>query len=217
MRAIDRLRLRLRSLLRRDAVNAELHSELDFHIEQQAAELVARGMDPARAREAALRAIGDLSRYEEECRDARGTRGLDVFFQDLRFGLRTLRVNPVFTVMAVLTLAIGIGANTAIFTLADALLVRDLPVRAPDELLLVGSPARTNSLSEGGVRGDLLSLPMYRLLTERSHEFSGMLASGRAGRVVVGDPRVTEPERANGRLVSGNYFGVLGVGAEQGR
>jgi len=207
----------LRSLLRHDQVDAELRSELDFHLEQQTKELVARGMDPARAREAAVRAMGDLSRYEEECRDTRGTRGLEVFLQDLRYGVRTLRLDPVFTAIAVLTLAVGIGANTAIFTLADALLVRNLSVRAPDELVLVGNPARTNSLSEGSVRGDLLSLPMYRELVAHGRAFSGILASGRAGRVVVGDVRAAEPEYAIGRLVSGNYFEVLGVAAGHGR
>src|SRR4051794_29999116 len=156
MRALDRLRHKLRSLLRREQVDAELRAELDFHLERETAELVARGMDPMRAREAARRALGDLSRYEEECRDARGTRGLEILAQDTRYGLRAMRSNPVFTALAVLSLAIGIGANTAIFSLVDALLLRRLPVRAPDELVVIGNPARTGSMSQGQVRGDLL-------------------------------------------------------------
>src|SRR3954464_7669010 len=141
MRALDRLRHKLRSLLRREQVDAELRAELDFHLERETAELVARGggpaelvargMDPMRAREAARRALGDLSRYEEECRDARGTRGLEILAQDTRYGLRAMRSNPLFTALAVLSLAVGIGANTAIFSLIDALLLRRLPVRAP--------------------------------------------------------------------------------------
>ncbi len=217
MRLLDRVRLRLRSLLARQRVESELRAELDFHVEQQTAELIARGLEPRAARQAALRALGDLSRYEEECRDMRRTRGIETFLQDLRYGLRALRASPVFTAMAVLSLGLGIGANTGIFTLTDALLLRDLPVRSPQQLMVIGNPARTNSLSTGGVRGDLLSVPMYRALRDGSRAFSGLLASGRTGRILVGDERAEQPRYVLGRLVSGNYFDVLGVAARIGR
>lgn len=217
MRYLDRLRLWLRSLLRRQRVEAELRAELEFHLEQHTAELVAAGADPREARLAARRALGDLSRYEEECRDVRRTRSLETFVQDLRYGLRALRKSPVFTVVAVLTLALGIGVNTGIFTLTDALLLRDLPVRDPGRLMAVGDPARTHSLSSGSLRADTFSVPMYRALRERSHAFSGLLASGRPGRITVGDEAADRPARLAGRLVSGNYFEVLGVPALVGR
>ncbi|HEV8628926.1 MAG TPA: ABC transporter permease [Thermoanaerobaculia bacterium] len=217
MRLLDRLRLRLRSLFHRREVEAELRAEIEFHLEQEIAELVAKGLDPRQARSEARRRLGDLSRYEEECRDARRTQGLDTLLQDLRYGLRGLRASPLFTAVVVLSLALGIGVNTAIFTLTDALLVRDLPVRDPDGLMVIGDPARTNSLSSGGLRADLLSVPMYRALRERDHVFSGLLASGRTGRITLGDETVAKPEHVQGRLVSANYFAVLGVPSFAGR
>src|SRR6186997_1673961 len=143
MRALDQLRLRLRSLFLRGRVEAELHAELSFHLEQQVEEYVAAGMGPVEARHAALRALGPLSRIEEECRDMRRTRWLETFLQDLRYALRSLRLAPAFTLVAALSLALGIGANTAIFSLLDALLLRQLPVQAPERLAAVGDPSRT--------------------------------------------------------------------------
>src|ERR671926_1662394 len=101
-------------------------------------------------------------------------------FQDIRYALRQLRKSPGFTVVAILTLALGIGANTAIFSLLDALLLRQLPVRAPERLVALGDPSRTGGKSEGSLRADLLSLPMYRELRDKNQVFSGLLASGRA-------------------------------------
>jgi predicted permease len=217
VRPLDKLRLRLRSLFARDRVDAELRAELDFHLAEQTAELVASGMDPRRAREAALRALGDLTRFEEECRDMRQTRWLETFLQDLRYGLRSLRLSPLFTVMATLSLALGIGANTAIFSFTDALLLRQLPVHDPGRLVAVGDPARTHSLSSGSVRSDLFSVPMYRELRDRNDVFSGLYASGRGGRIAVGIEGAAKPETARGRFVSGNFFAVLGVPALRGR
>src|SRR6185503_19856890 len=147
----------------RRRVEAELQAELDLHVEMQTAEYVAAGVAPREARERALRLLGGRGGIEEECRDERRTRPLETFLQDLRYGLRALRWNPLFTTMAALTLALGIGANTAIFTLAHALLLRPLAVERPAELVAVGDPARSNSYSEGGMRDDLMSTPMYRL------------------------------------------------------
>ncbi|HXO18878.1 MAG TPA: ABC transporter permease [Thermoanaerobaculia bacterium] len=218
MRATDKLRLRLRSLFRQASVEAELHRELGFHLEQQIEENVAAGMSPAEARYAALRAMGGLTQIAEECRDMRRTRWMENLLQDLRYAARTLRLSPAFTAVAVLSLALGIGANTAIFSLIDALLLRRLPVSEPQGLVALGNPARTGSLSEGSVRGDLFSVPMYRELRDRNRVFSGLFGSGRVGRLTVGLDRSTAaPESARGRLVTGNYFAVLGVSALRGR
>src|SRR5215212_1642353 len=173
MRSLDLLRLRLRSLFRRGRVEAELHAELSFHLEQQIEEYVAAGMEPAEARHAALRALGPLSRIEEECRDMRRTRWIETFLQDLGYGARSLRLSPAFTFVAALSLALGIGANTAIFSLIDALLLRSLPVRAPEELVALGDPARTGGHAQGSVRSDLFSVRMYQELRDRNQVFSG--------------------------------------------
>ncbi|HEV8579082.1 MAG TPA: ABC transporter permease [Thermoanaerobaculia bacterium] len=218
MRALDRLRLRLRSLLRREAVEAEMHAELRFHLEMQAEELIAAGMGPVEARHAAMRALGPLSRIEEECRDMRRTRWIETFLQDVRYALRALRLSPAFTIVATLSLALGIGANTAIFSLMDALLLRSLPVQTPGRLVALGDPSRVGGKSEGSIRTDLFSLPLYRELREKNQVLSGLYASGRTGRLEVGTDRSSaQPERARGRLVSGNYFAVLGVPAFLGR
>ncbi|HEY7216273.1 MAG TPA: ABC transporter permease [Thermoanaerobaculia bacterium] len=218
MRSLGLLRLRLRSLFRRQRVEAELLAELSFHLEQQTAEYVAAGMAPAEARHAAHRRIGNLGRIEEECRDMRRTRWIETFLQDLRYALRSLRLAPAFTLVAALSLALGIGANTAIFSLLDALLLRQLPVQAPERLAAVGDPSRTGGKSEGSIRADVFSVPLYRELRDRNQVFSGLFASGRSGRLTVGTDRsAAKPETARGRLVSGNYFAVLGVPAFRGR
>src|SRR6185436_5235820 len=130
-RTLDRLRLGLRSLFARRRVEAELQAELDLHVEMQTAEYVAAGVPPREARERALRLLGARGAVEEECRDTRRTRPLETFLQDLRYGVRALRWNPLFAAMAALSLSLGIGANTAIFSLAHALLLRPLPVERP--------------------------------------------------------------------------------------
>ncbi|HKH44121.1 MAG TPA: ABC transporter permease, partial [Thermoanaerobaculia bacterium] len=187
-------------------------------LEQQIEEYVAAGMGLAEARHAARRSLGPLSRIEEECRDMRRTRWLETFLQDLGYGIRSLRLSPAFTLVAALSLALGIGANTAIFSLMDALLLRSLPVRAPEELVALGDPSRTGAHSEGSVRSDIFSVRMYRELRDRNQVFSGVFASGRTGLLIVGGDRsAATPETPRGRFVTGNYFSVLGVPAFRGR
>ena len=124
-------------LLQKNRMEAELEAELRFHLERRVADKVREGMTEAEALRSARLEFGGLDQVKEECRDARGTRWVEATLQDLRFGLRTLRRTPAFTAVAVLTLAIGIGANTAVFTVVNGVLLRPLPFPEPERLFLV--------------------------------------------------------------------------------
>src|SRR5690242_378623 len=128
--------LRLQTLFSRRRVAEQLDDELQFHLEQQIAENVAAGMSEEEARYAAIRSFGNTTTLKEETRDTWGWITLEQIAQDLRYGLRSLRKSPLFTVVAVLTLAFGIGANTAIFSLTDQVLLQLLPVKHPEQLVL---------------------------------------------------------------------------------
>lgn len=119
-------------------MEAELDEELRFHIDRQTDENVARGMDPVAARREALLAMGGLDRRMEECREARGLSLIENLLRDLRHGFRSLARNPGFSLVAVLILTLGIGANTAMFTVANAVLFRPLSYHDPDRLVVIG-------------------------------------------------------------------------------
>src|SRR5436190_14268870 len=157
MRWFYKLPLRFRSLFRKGRVEQELAEELRFHLGKLTEEYVAKGMTPEEARYAALRELGGVEQIKEECRDMRRVNYLEDFLQDVRYGLRQLRRSPGFTVVAVVTLALGIGANTAIFTIIQALLLRWLPVPNPQELLQV-------NITINGVTSDSFSYPVIRAL-----------------------------------------------------
>ncbi len=210
-----------------------MDSEFEFHIAMRTRKLVAAGLPPAAAREEALRQFGDLASVRAQCltinhqRERAVTRAnhLANLRQDAAYGVRTLRKNKGFTAVLLLILALGIGANTAMFTLIDALLLRSLPVPEPGSLVTIGDPARTGALSQGTPRSDLASFPLYIDIRNNSRSLSGLYASGRTGRLdafipVAGGATAAssgEAEHPRGRLVSGNYFEVLRVPAFAGR
>src|SRR3989475_2218065 len=128
--------LRLRSLFRWAQADQELDDELRDSLERKTEEYVAQGMTQEEAHRRARLDLGGIEQTKEKCRAARRVNWIQDLVQDLRFGLRTLRKSPGFTAVVVVTLALGIGANTAIFTLINALRMRTLPVQKPDELVL---------------------------------------------------------------------------------
>ena len=145
MRLHRRVAVALRALLRRSTVERELDDELRFHFDQMAQHAADRGADANDAYRQARRRFGGMNQVKEACRDMRTLRPIEHFFQDLRFGSRLLARSPVFTVVAVLSLALGIGANSAIFSVINAVVLRKLPVASPDELLLAQASYRDES------------------------------------------------------------------------
>jgi predicted permease len=214
-------------------VERDLDEEIDFHIEMRTRRLVEAGLDPAAARAQALQRFGDLSAVRSECltidhereRAMQRANHLEDLRQDAGYAVRTLLKNKGFTAIVLLILALGIGANTAMFTLVDALLLRTLPVPHAEQLVTIGDPTRTGSLSEGSPRADLASYPLYADVRAGNHSLSGLYASGRAGRLDVfidhdsgGSVRSgTEAEHPRGRFVSGNFFSVLQLHTSLGR
>src|SRR5690348_11504500 len=197
--------------------DADLAEELRAHLQLLIDEKLGQGMSLDDARRSALLEMGGATQVAEAVRDARRGAWLQEIARDTRYVLRTLRRDLAFTITAVLTLAIGIGANGAIFSLVDALMLRSLPVRAPEQLVAIGKPTAIDAHNGGAPRGDLFSLPLYRDLRDHNQLVTGLAATGATGRLDVRLDETAALERPTGRFVSGNYFSVLGVGAWRGR
>ena len=165
--------LRLRSIFRRRQVERDLDEELQYHLDNKIEELLSRGLDPAEARNVALRAMDGLTQRKEECRDARRVNLIDNAIQDLRYGVRVLAKAPGFTAVAVLTLALGIGANTAIFSVIDAVLLKPLNLPDPDRIvqLMLFSPGWAK-----GQNANTASLFEFNVYRERRDVFDQVAA-----------------------------------------
>ena len=142
VRLIHMVRLRLRSLLQRSRLERELDEEFQYHLEQQTQENVRRGMAPGAARRAALRAFGGVDFQKERVRDTRGLRWVEDLARDVRLAVRTLRRAPAFTATVILTLALGLGPNTAMFTLLHGALLQPLPNRNAGRLVYLRPSGR---------------------------------------------------------------------------
>src|SRR5215471_3266511 len=214
---------RMRGTLSPWRSDRQFEEEARFHLEELVDRYVADGMPPDQARRVAERRLGNLVALRDRTRDADTYRWVADVGQDLRFAMRTLARNPSFTLVAVLTLALGIGANTAIFTLFDALLLRSLPVRDPSRLVLFtdDSGEGTSSGSPPTGRWGYFSMEVYRNLRDQPIGFES-LTGVRSGEslVLVRMPSAgagTQPMRAQAHLVSGSFFSTLGVDAAVGR
>ena len=206
-------------------VEEEVDAELEFHLAMRARKLAAEGLDPAAARERAMQLFGDLGTVRRECltidqereRSMHRKDYLGALRQDTVHALRSLRANKGFTFVLLLILGLGIGANTAVFSLVDALMRRSLPVPHPEQLVSVGDPRRSSGMSTGSPTVDLFSYPVYVDLRDGNRVTTGLYASGHTGRLDAILAPGEEAEHPVGRLVSGNYFDVLQVPAAAGR
>ena len=219
---LSKLKTALHALMRRSQAEYELDEELRYHIEQQTEQNIRMGMSSEEARYAARKAFGGVEQAKEHSRDARGVRWLEEFWQDLRQGARTLLKRPGFTLIVVLTLSLGIGANTAIFTILNAVLLRSLPARDPEQLVILSDPD-SHGMSAGLFPGERRSFAYHEFEELRDHNqvFSGVFAvSGWQSTQPVFIEGVSQNDAAEPALismVSGGYFPVLGVNAIRGR
>jgi predicted permease len=199
---------RLRGLLLKRKLEQELEDEIRLHLEMQIEDNLQQGMSPDEARYQALRKFGGIEQVKESYRDRRSLSVVDSTLQDLRYALRALRRNPGFAAVAVLTLALGIGANTAIFSLIDVVLLKRLPVKNPEQLVLLRHADSRATVTPFGYL-------TYKQFRDQNQVFSSVLAYHPL-RLTVSVEGQSEPA-VSGQLVSGNYYSVLGVNAALGR
>ena len=217
--ALSDLRYRLRAVFSRASVEQELDDELSFHIEHEAEKYEQRGMSHEAALRRARLEFGGVEQTKEASRDTRGTARIESVVRDLRYAMRSLRSRPAFTLTVIATLALGIGANTAIFTLVDALLLRPLPVSHPEQLVIVSDPGAVDLNWHGPPVTYEGSFPLYRDVRARNTVFTDMYANGQTGDldVNIGAGNDATVEHPHARFVTGNFFAVLGVSAYAGR
>ena len=190
-----------RRLFSRDRLDSELDRELSDHIERQVAEFVRGGMTEGEARRRARLSFGGDVQIAEACRDARGTRWVEDIVQDIRYSIRILLRSPAFALVAILSLALGIGANTAIFSIVNSLLLRSLPVRAPEQLVILEGGSWTN--------------PIWEQIRDHHAGLFGGAAAWGEDRFDLASGGVSNS--VDGLWTSGNFFDVLGTPAILGR
>jgi putative ABC transport system permease protein len=203
------IKMRLRSLLRKSEMERELDEELRHHIEQQIEQNLRAGMNPDEARSAAHKAFGGVEQAKERSRDARGVRRFEELWQDLRYGARMLLKNPAFSIAAIGILAIGIGANTAIFSVVYAVILRPLPYAESERLVMIKESWPAQGIPDYGV-----SMPDFHEWRNRNRVFDQIEAFNTNRHDITSNG---DPERIVGVRVSAELFSFLGVRPVQGR
>ncbi len=206
----SRIRSWLSATLRRSRTESEMDAELRFHMEAYAEDLMRGGVAPGEAMRRARLEFGGIERAKEECREARGVNHFETLVQDLRYGLRMLRKNPGFTVVAVLTLALGIGANTAIFSYVNAWMIKPLPYPQADRLMVFVS----HDKKKGWTRNGLTSTASFLDFQKQNSSFEQTALWTGWNFNLTGDGA---PALVEGGRVSWNYFDALGAKPMLGR
>jgi putative ABC transport system permease protein len=209
MQKIVELWRRILFLRRRGQFDRELEEEMRFHLEMKIEENIGRGLTPEEARYAALREFGNNTLLQEVSKEMWGFTAIESLIQDFRYGLRMLVKNPGFTFVAVLALALGIGANSAIFSVVNTVLLRPLPYTDPERLVMVWEDA-----AKRGFPRDTPAAANYIDWRDQNQVFEGMAAIADQSFNLTG---VGDPERIDGRRVSANLFALLGVEPQLGR
>jgi len=209
-------------------VQRDVDEEMEFHLAMRAQKLARFGLPPDAAREEALKQFGDFSIVRTECiainrehhRAMNRVNRWQDLKQDITYAIRSLGNNKGFAAVTILILALGIGANTAMFSLIDVMLLRSLPVPHAEQLVTIGNPNRVGAVSQGSMNHDLFSYSLYKDVRDGAKSLTGVYATGRASRVDVrrpSDSTKAEPDHPFARFVSGNYFSVLQKPVTQGR
>ena len=211
------LKRRLRMLFHRNQFRQDLDEEMRLHLDLRRDQQMAAGAHAEAARQAALRRFGNTTQIREKSQRAWGWEWLETLLQDAAYGVRSMLRTPGVTSIALLSLALGIGANTAIFSFLDAVMLRMLPVQAPQQLVKLGKSRMSGITDNFGTTG-LYSYPFYRIFRSRNEVFSDTAATFSLTNGVHGfvDDR-SQPDLINVQAVSGNYFQTLGVESHLGR
>src|SRR5580692_9769591 len=201
------LPLRLRSLFRRHRAEQDLNEELQYHLERKIEEYAEQGLTPGESRQAALRAMDGIAQRKEECRDVRRVNAVENTLRDIRYSWRVLLKSPGFSIVAILTLALGIGASTAIFSVVDAVLLRALPYPNPEKLVQVWEQSpRRHRMS--------MADPNFEDFRTQNNTFAALAEYAYWTSSVSGG---SEPARVDVAEVTGGFFEALGMKPLRGR